>query len=49
MLVIAHVGHYTSLVLFVPVIGFMIWLAVTQFRERRAAAREAKVAANRDS
>lgn len=47
MLLIAHVSHYwTSIVLFVPVVGFMVWLAVTQFRDRRAAAREAKARAD---
>jgi len=32
----AHAGHVlTSIAYFVPVIGFLIWLAVTQIKERR--------------
>jgi len=37
MLPIAHVAHWTSLLFFVPVLAFMVWLAVEQVRERRAA------------
>jgi hypothetical protein len=33
---IAHAGHWlTSIAYFVPVVVFMIWLAITQIRERR--------------
>jgi hypothetical protein len=33
---LAHAGHWlTSIAYFVPVIGFLIWLAVTQIKERR--------------
>jgi hypothetical protein len=33
---IAHAGHWlTSIAYFVPVIGFLIWLGITQYRERR--------------
>jgi hypothetical protein len=36
MLLFAHAGHWlTSIAYFVPVVGFMAWLAVTQLRERR--------------
>ena len=49
MLFLGHVSHYwTSIMLFVPVVGFMVWLAVTQFRDRRAAAREAKAPADHE-
>jgi hypothetical protein len=37
MLVIAHAGHWIiGIANFVPVLGFLIWLGVTQFRERRS-------------
>jgi hypothetical protein len=36
MLLTAHAGHWiTSIAYFVPVIGFIGWLIVTQWRERR--------------
>jgi hypothetical protein len=36
MLLIAHAGHWlTSIAYFVPVLGFIGWLIVTQWRERR--------------
>ena len=36
MFVIAHAGHWlVSIAYFIPVIGFMVWLAVTQLREKR--------------
>jgi hypothetical protein len=36
MLVIAHVGHWAvTIAYFIPVVGFMAWLAVTQLRARR--------------
>lgn len=36
-MVLAHVGHWAvQLVFFVPVVGFIAWLAVTQYRDRRA-------------
>jgi hypothetical protein len=32
----AHAGHWlTGIAYFVPVIAFLIWLGVTQIRERR--------------
>jgi len=35
-LLIAHAGHWlVTVAYFVPVIGFMAWLAVTQWRARR--------------
>jgi hypothetical protein len=34
---IAHTGHYlTTIAYFLPVLGFLGWLAVTQIRERRS-------------
>ena len=36
---IAHAGHWLVNVLyFVPVVAFIIWLAITTIRERRAEA-----------
>lgn len=36
MLVIAHAGHWiTTIAYFVPVVAFIVWLIVTQLRERR--------------
>jgi len=36
MITIAHAGHWlTSVAYFVPVIAFLVWLAITQLRERR--------------
>jgi hypothetical protein len=33
---IAHAGHWiTSVAYFLPVLAFLVWLAVTQIRERR--------------
>jgi hypothetical protein len=33
---IAHAGHYlTTIAYFLPVVAFLVWLAVTQIRERR--------------
>ncbi len=35
ILQIAHAGHWlTSIAYFLPVVAFLAWLAVTQFRER---------------
>jgi hypothetical protein len=32
----AHAGHWlTGIAYFVPVIGFLIWLGVTQIKDRR--------------
>jgi hypothetical protein len=40
MLLIAHAGHVlTSLAYFVPVVAFLVWLLVTQIRERRGRSR----------
>jgi hypothetical protein len=36
MTLIAHAGHtLTTIAYFVPVIAFIVWLVVTQLRERR--------------
>ena len=36
MVLIAHAGHWlVSLAYFVPVLGFLGWLVITQIRERR--------------
>jgi hypothetical protein len=36
MLLIAHAGHWlVSAAYFVPVLGFLIWLGITQMRDRR--------------
>jgi hypothetical protein len=36
MLLIAHAGHWlTTIAYFVPVVGFLGWLIVTQVRDRR--------------
>lgn len=33
---IAHAGHWlTSIAYFLPVVAFLVWLAITQIRERR--------------
>jgi len=35
-MLIAHAGHWlVSAAYFVPVLGFLIWLGVTQVRDRR--------------
>jgi hypothetical protein len=34
--VIAHPGHWlTTIAYFLPVLAFIVWLAITQIRERR--------------
>jgi len=34
---IAHAGHWiTTVAYFLPVVAFLVWLAVTQIRERRS-------------
>jgi hypothetical protein len=36
MLLIAHAGHWlTGIAYFMPVLGFVAWLLITQWRERR--------------
>jgi hypothetical protein len=36
MLLIAHAGHWlTGIAYFLPVLGFVAWLLITQWRERR--------------
>ena len=36
MFVIAHAGHWlVTIAYFIPVIGFMAWLAVTQLKAKR--------------
>ena len=38
MIVLAHAGHWlTSVAYFLPVVGFLVWLAVVQIRERTRA------------
>ena len=33
---LAHAGHYlTTIAYFLPVVAFLMWLAITQIRERR--------------
>ena len=33
---IAHAGHYlTSIAYFLPVVAFLVWLLITQIRDRR--------------
>jgi hypothetical protein len=35
-MLIAHAGHWlTTIAYFLPVIAFVVWLAVTQVRDRR--------------
>ena len=37
MILLAHAGHWiTSLAYFAPVVGFMVWLGLAFFRERRS-------------
>jgi hypothetical protein len=36
-MLIAHAGHWlVSAAYFVPVLGFLIWLGITQIRDRRS-------------
>jgi len=36
MTLIAHAGHWiTSIAYFIPVIGFLAWLGITQIKQRR--------------
>jgi hypothetical protein len=36
MTLVAHAGHWiTSIAYFVPVLGFLIWLGLTTWRDRR--------------
>ena len=36
-MLIAHAGHWlVSAAYFVPVLGFLIWLGVTQIKDRRS-------------
>jgi hypothetical protein len=36
MLLLAHAGHtLTTIAYFLPVVAFLVWLVVTQLRERR--------------
>ena len=38
---IAHAGHWiVNVAYFAPVLGFLVWLGVTQLRERRGKGRE---------
>jgi hypothetical protein len=37
---VAHAGHWiTTIAYFLPVVAFLVWLAVTQIRERRSRGR----------
>jgi hypothetical protein len=37
MMLIAHAAHFVTTVLYlVPVLAFLVWLLLTQLRERRA-------------
>jgi hypothetical protein len=37
MLYIAHAGHWiTTVAYFSPVVAFLVWLGITQLRERRS-------------
>ena len=39
-MVLAHAGHtLTTIAYFVPVVAFLVWLAVVQIRERRGRSR----------
>ena len=41
MIPIAHAGHWlTSIAYFLPVVVFLVWLAVVQLRERRSRPRD---------
>jgi hypothetical protein len=43
MLPLAHAGHWISDVLYVaPLVGLLIWLGITNLKERRAAAAEGR-------
>jgi hypothetical protein len=34
---VAHAGHYlTTIAYFLPVVAFLVWLLITQIRERRS-------------
>ena len=36
-MLIAHAGHWLiSAAYFVPVLGFLVWLGITQYRDRRS-------------
>ena len=36
MVLFAHAGHIlTTIAYFIPVVGFLVWLIVTQLKERR--------------
>ena len=40
MMLVAHATHWiTTLAYFAPVVGFLAWLGVNQFRERRGKGR----------
>ena len=40
MTVVAHVGHWvTGIAYFAPVLAFIAWLGVTQYREKRSGKR----------
>jgi hypothetical protein len=41
MLLLAHAGHWiTTIAYFMPVVAFLVWLAITQWRERRGRSRD---------
>jgi hypothetical protein len=40
MHLLAHAGHWiVTIAYFLPVVAFLVWLAVTQWRERRGKSR----------
>jgi hypothetical protein len=40
VLLLAHAGHWlTTIAYFIPVVGFLAWLIVTQVKERRRGSR----------
>jgi hypothetical protein len=41
MPLLARAGHFATLLNFVPVVGFMVWLGLRQAPERRRARRDA--------
>ncbi len=42
MIVTAHAADFVSLVFFVPVVAFLVWLGIDQVRTRRGARREGR-------
>jgi len=42
MIVTAHAADFVSLIFFVPVVAFLVWLAVDQVRTRRGWRRDGR-------